>query len=53
MRVIAMAEVWVLTILGIMFCCGAGLMLICAVVINSLMPMANDGKEGGDNKHDE
>lgn len=52
MRVIAMVEVWACVLFGFIVCVGAGLVLLCAVAINSFIHAENDGKEGCDEEHD-
>lgn len=52
LKVLTMAEFWFFTILAAIFCCGAGAILICVVMINSFMRIGNDGKEGGEDKND-
>lgn len=53
LKVIAMAEVWFLALLGTFCCIGAGVVLICAVMVNGFIHSANDGVEGREEKHDE
>lgn len=53
LKVIAMAEVWILALLGTLCCIGAGVVLICAVMVNGFIHSANDGREEREQKHDE
>lgn len=55
LKVIAMAEVWMFG-LFVALCCiciGAGVVLICAVMVNGFIHSANDGIEEREEKHDE
>lgn len=53
LKVITMAEVWVLALFGTLCCIAAGIVLICAVMINGFMHSANDGREERKDEHDE
>ena len=53
LKVIAMAEVWILALLGTLCCIGAGVVLICAVMVNVFIHSADAGVEEREEKHDE
>ena len=53
LKVIAMAEVWFLALVGTFCCVTVGIDLICAVMVNGFIHSANDGREERKEKHDE
>lgn len=53
LKVIAMAEVWFLALVGTFCCVTVGIVLICAVMVNGFIHSANDGREERKEKHDE
>ena len=53
LKVIAMTEVWFLALFGTFCCIAAGVVLICAVMINGFIHSANDGREERKEEHDE
>lgn len=53
LKVIAMAEVWMFGLFFAFCCFAAGIILICAVMINGFIHSANDGREQREERHDE